>query len=202
MRRFLTLLALFLPLSVHAQEASLVPQYLQTLKPRCIGPANMSGRYLRNRGLRKGAAASMYVARPAFRAACGRRSITAPHGSPFSTSRENRLLSRARLSPSARRIPISSGPAPARPTRATASPGGTASTARPTAASRGSTWGSKRPSTSAASSSIRRIPMSSTSPPWESSGRFQQGSRGVFKTSDAGKTWEHVLAVNADTGLH
>src|SRR5271154_1628276 len=44
MKRIVALLALFVPFSAHAQEASLVPQYVQTLKPRCIGPANMSGR--------------------------------------------------------------------------------------------------------------------------------------------------------------
>src|SRR5471030_1513913 len=45
MKRFVVLVALclWLPDFALAQE-SLVPQYLQTLKPRCIGPANMSGR--------------------------------------------------------------------------------------------------------------------------------------------------------------
>src|ERR1019366_588260 len=35
---------LCLPHPASAQDVSLVPQFLQTLKPRCIGPANMSGR--------------------------------------------------------------------------------------------------------------------------------------------------------------
>src|SRR4051812_3484008 len=40
---FVVALALGLPAFASGQE-SLVPQYLQTLKPRCVGPANMSGR--------------------------------------------------------------------------------------------------------------------------------------------------------------
>ena len=45
MKRFVVLFALILlaPLSASAQE-TVVPQFLQTLRPRCIGPANMSGR--------------------------------------------------------------------------------------------------------------------------------------------------------------
>jgi photosystem II stability/assembly factor-like uncharacterized protein len=45
MKRFVVLVAVILGLPVFASaQESLVPQYLQTLKPRCIGPANMSGR--------------------------------------------------------------------------------------------------------------------------------------------------------------
>src|SRR5687767_12111597 len=46
MKRVLVMSALLLawPMSAASQEASLMPQVLQTLRPRCIGPANMSGR--------------------------------------------------------------------------------------------------------------------------------------------------------------
>jgi photosystem II stability/assembly factor-like uncharacterized protein len=46
MKRILALCALVLlsPWCASAQETSPVPQFLQTLRPRCIGPANMSGR--------------------------------------------------------------------------------------------------------------------------------------------------------------
>jgi photosystem II stability/assembly factor-like uncharacterized protein len=41
---FTLILALFLPLARAAEGPSLVPEFLKTLKPRSIGPANMSGR--------------------------------------------------------------------------------------------------------------------------------------------------------------
>src|SRR5262245_4157583 len=46
MKRFAVycLVAWFAPLSAAAQDTSPLPQILHVLKPRCIGPANMSGR--------------------------------------------------------------------------------------------------------------------------------------------------------------
>ena len=61
------------------------------------------------------------------------------------------------------------------------------------------TWGSPRPAASAASSSTPPIPTSSSSAP--SGGRpAPQQERGVFKTTDGGKTWKRSLFVNPDTG--
>src|ERR1017187_5394745 len=46
MKRFVWLCTVVLcsPFAASAQDASPVPQFLYTLRPRCIGPANMSGR--------------------------------------------------------------------------------------------------------------------------------------------------------------
>ncbi|MCK7490058.1 MAG: hypothetical protein MZU79_07425 [Anaerotruncus sp.] len=78
--------------------------------------------------------------------------------------------SRSARSPSRRATPISSGSARARPRPATPWPPATASTSPRTPAGPGRTWAWPRPASSAASSSIRPIPTSSTSPPRATSG--------------------------------
>ena len=94
-----------------------------------------------------------------------------------------------------------STPARARTTRATASRRAAACTSRSTAASPGSRSDSRRRSTSAASSSIRRIRTSSTSPrvgaTWASN-----PERGLYKTIDGGKTWQHDQVHQRQGGLH
>ncbi|MCK7482534.1 MAG: hypothetical protein M0C28_39490 [Candidatus Moduliflexus flocculans] len=61
----------------------------------------------------------------------------------------------------------------------------------------GRTWASRIPTTSAASSSTRPIPRPSTSRPWAISIR-ENPERGVYKTTDGGKTWTKVLDVAVD----
>ena len=99
------------------------------------------------------------------------------------------------------RTPISSGSAPASRTTARARRGATASTSRPTAA---------RPSTNMG---LRDV--AAHQPHRDRSARQRHrvrrgdrplfgpgGERGVYKTTDGGKTWKQVLKVDDDTGAN
>ena len=93
----------------------------------------------------------------------------------------------------------SSGSAPAAPRSAATSSSAAASTGRPTPAARGSSWASRTPARSAASSFTRPTPTSSG---WRRSGSpfGPNDERGIFKTTDGGKTWKKTLFVNNETG--
>ena len=95
---------------------------------------------------------------------------------------------RSATSPSSRRTRTSSGSARARNASATASPGATASTSRPTAARPSPGWAWRRRRRSPASSPTRPIPnivyVAASGHPWG-----YTGDRGLFKTTDGGKTW-------------
>ena len=58
----------------------------------------------------------------------------------------------------------------------------------------------RSPSTSARSSSIRATRTSSTSPRRDRSGK-PGGDRGLYKTTDGGKTWKAVLTISENTGV-
>ena len=77
--------------------------------------------------------------------------------------------------------------------------GTAASIARPTPARRGRTSACTTRARSGASCSIRTIRTSPTSPPSAICGRGNP-ERGVFKTTDAGRTWSKVLYVDPFTG--
>ena len=131
------------------------------------------------------------------RAASGRRPTAASAGRRCSTACRSPRSARSR---SRRPTRTSSGPAPAKRGRsATATSSATASTSRPTPARRGRTWASTRPAASAASSSIRRTPTSS-SPARSAASPAPQQERGVFRTTDGGQHWERVLFVDENTG--
>ncbi len=108
--------------------------------------------------------------------------------------------SRSAPSPSIPRTRRPSGWARASRGCATAPPSATASTSPPTAAITGSGWASRIPSASPASPGrpeadrqhglgLRHRPPLGRHP-----------DRGVYKTTDGGKTWKKVLYVDADTG--
>ena len=101
-------------------------------------------------------------------------------------------------SPSPRPTRTSSTSAPARPTSAATSRPATASTNRPTPARPGSTSGS-RTARSARWSSIRRNPdIAFAAVLGHAFG--PNAERGVYRTTDGGKTWQQVLKKDADTG--
>ena len=106
-----------------------------------------------------------------------------------------------RRRPCRSRTRTSSGSAPASRTTARARRGATASTSPPTAARPTSTWGCAPRSTSTASSSIRATTTSCSSRPTGSLWG-PGGERGVYKTTDGGKTWKQVLKVDDDTGAN
>ena len=78
---------------------------------------------------------------------------------------------------------------------ATASRSATASTRRPTAATTGSTWASRRPSASPASRSTPRTASTRLRLRHRRTPSTPHPERGVFRTTDGGKTWEKVLFV-------
>ncbi len=141
MCRILPLIALLLVpcnLTARADEPLGLAQALQTLKPRSIGPANMSGRIVD---------VAVYEKEPRI------QYIASATGGLWKTSQpRHHLHARLRscqhgLARRGRGVPgqpaTSSGSAPARAIRATASPGATASIAPPTAARPGITSASK-----------------------------------------------------------
>ncbi len=160
---------------------------------RDIGPVFMSGR-ITDFAVYEDDPSIFYAA-----SASGGLLKTINGGTRGKTSSTPRPRCRSATSPSTRPIRTSCGWAPAKRTTARAPRGATASTSRSTAARPGRTWGCASRSTSAASSSIRRTPTSST---WRRVGRLWGANkeRGVFKTTDGGVTWQHVLAINENTG--
>ena len=107
---------------------------------------------------------------------------------------------RSAISRSRRRTPTSSTSAPARPTTARARRSAPASTSRPTAARRSSTSGSRthRPS--------RRIVVHPKDPNIvyvAALGHLfgPNTERGLYKTTDGGKTWTNTKFIDEDTGF-
>ena len=129
-------------------------------------------------------------------AASGRRRTAGRRGIRCSTARRGGDRRHRRLRRATTR---SSGSARAtRRTRAARTPA-RASTRRSTAARRGRRWDCPTPSTSRASSSIRPIPTSSTSPRWGISSRPTRNAASSGR-STAASTWKKVLYVNDHTG--
>ncbi len=193
MRRFATLLALFLTSLAHAQEASLVPQYLQTLKPRCIGPANMSGRITE---------IAVYEKEPRIQyvaSASGGLWKTSNNGTTFKPVFE-------------RGTTIALGAVAVCPTNPDLVWIGTGEANARNSVS----WGDGVYRSSDGGKAWQHMGLKET----EHIGRIvihpknpdivyvaalgklwgPNKERGVFKTSDAGKTWEHVLAIDENTG--
>ena len=129
-------------------------------------------------------------------AACGRPTTTGARGGRSSTARRP---DRSATSASRGRTPTSSTSGRVRGCIGRTWESATASSSRPTAASRGSTSASPTCSRSAASSSILPTRTSCSSPvsgiPYG-----PNAERGIFRTTNGGATWEKVLFVNENTG--
>jgi hypothetical protein len=126
-------------------DSTLPADWVKGLHWRCVGPANMSGRIT---------AISVFEADPStyyVATASGGLVKTTNNGVNFEHQFDKEKTVSIGDVCVAPPTATSSGSAPARPTRATPSPTATASTNRPTAANRGRTWASTRPSRSAAS---------------------------------------------------
>ncbi|MBI2805733.1 MAG: hypothetical protein HYX68_12205 [Planctomycetes bacterium] len=175
-----------------AQEAGL-PQFLHALKPRCIGPANMSGRITEVAVYEK-EPRIMYVA-----SATGGLWKTINNGTTFRPVFERgatvSLGAVAVCQSNPDLVWLGTGEANAR-NSVSWGDGVYKST------DGGKSWqhmGLK------ATEHIGRIVIHPTNPDIvyvAALGKLWGPNleRGVFKTSDAGKTWQHVLALNADTG--
>ncbi len=130
--------------------------------------------------------------------AFGNPPMAAPHSSPCST---RRACSRSARSPSIRNTTTRSGPAAAKAGLAIRFPSATASTNRPTAASRGRIWVCRIPSGSPRSLLIpaREHDTVYACVPghlWNDS-----PDRGLYKTTDGGAHWAQVLkGANLSTG--
>ena len=159
-----------------------------------LGPKNISGRATDIAVADRPAAGASTPPTP--RAACGRPTTTADLAADLRRHavHEHRRPRRRAFEPGHR-----SGSAPARRTSSAPRWPASASTSRPTAARPSRTWVSPTRRRSAASSSTRPIPTSSTSPPPVTSGPTTR-MRGVFKTTDGGKTWNKVLYKSPRTG--
>ena len=167
-----------------------------TLHFRSIGPASMSGRI---------SDLAVYEANPAIfyvGTAHGGVWKTINNGTTFEAQFQDQgLMSIGDVDDLAERIPTSSGSAPASRTTARARRGATASTSRPTAARPTRTWAC------ATSRHINRIVIdprnndivfvAATGSLWGPG-----GERGVYKTTDGGRTWKQVLKVDDDTGAN
>ena len=145
-------------------KRSTTPPSIKQLKVRNIGPANMGGRTVDFAVPETNARSSTPRS---GRAGCGSPRTPGSTGRPPSTRKRR---SRSARWPSRRATPISSGSARARPRPGIPWPPATASTSPRTPARPGRTWAWPRPVSSAASSSTRPIPTSSTSPPRATSG--------------------------------
>ncbi len=184
-----------LSLTASLPAAGVDPALLAGMKARSIGPAAMSGRIAVDRGLGRRPRHRIYVG-----AATGGVWKSINGGAHLAAGLRRPAGGRdRRRGPRSRPTPTSSGSAPARATRATASRWATASTSRSTAAAPGSTSAWRRPSASTASSSTRAIRdvawVAAMGQAWG-----ENPERGVFKTEDGGKTWRKVLYVDERTG--
>ncbi|MBI1830464.1 MAG: hypothetical protein HYR84_03325, partial [Planctomycetes bacterium] len=182
----------FAPFPCRAQE-NVVPQFLQTLKPRCIGPANMSGRITEVAVYEK-EPRIMYVA-----SATGGLWKTINNGTTWKCvfERESTIslgaVAVCQTNPDL--VWIGAGEANARNSVSFGDGVYKSSDA-------GKTWkhmGLK------ATEHISRVVLHPTNPDIvyvATLGKLwgPNKERGIFKTSDAGKTWEHILAINENTG--
>jgi photosystem II stability/assembly factor-like uncharacterized protein len=194
MKRFVWLLALFvsLPSSTAAQDSP-VPQLLQTLNPRCIGPANMSGRITE---------IAVYEKEPRIQyvaSAAGGLWKTVNHGTTWTCVFEREAtialgaVAVCQTNPDV--VWVGTGEANAR-NSVSWGDGVYKST------DGGKTWKNVGLQDTA---HIGRIVIHPKNPDIvyvAAMGRFwgPNKERGVFKTTDAGATWEHVLAINENTG--
>jgi photosystem II stability/assembly factor-like uncharacterized protein len=194
MKRFAILCAFFLcPSLLAAQDASPVPQILHTLRPRCIGPANMSGRITE---------IAIYEKEPRIQyaaSATGGLWKTVNHGTTWTPyfERESTIsLGAVAVSQSDYNLVwVGTGEANAR---------------------NSVSWGDGVYKSIDGGKSFKNMGLKET----EHIGRVvinpknsdivyvaalgklwaPNKERGVFKTTDAGKTWQHVLAIDEDTG--
>src|SRR5262245_45234208 len=190
---FLLSILVFVPNLLSAGESSPVPQFLQTLEPRHIGPANMSGRICDVAVFEK-APGIQYVA-----SASGGLWKTINHGTTWTPvfERENTIaLGAVAVAPSdADIVWVGTGEANAR-NSVSWGDGVYKST------DGGKTWKNMG---LRGTHHIGRIVVHPTNPDIvyvAAMGRFWAANpeRGVFKTSDGGKTWRHVLVLDDDTG--
>ena len=178
---------------LHAQSPSLTPDVYKQLKFRYIGPAG--NRVIAVAGVPGDP--NIYYAGAASGGICkiDRRRCALGSGLRRAAGRRRSARSRSR-----RRTRTSSGSAPARRSSAATSRSATASTSRPT---RGKTWTHVGPREDRPHRprrrSTRAIPTSS-SPCALGTGYGPQPERGVFRTTDGGKTWERMLFVDENTG--
>ena len=164
------------------------------LELRSIGPALTSGRVV-DLAVHPTDRGTYYVA-----VASGGVWKTTNAGTTWSRSSTTRAPTRSAASPSTRRTRSSSGSAPARTTASAASATATASTSRSTAARR---WKNVGLQDSEHIGKILIDPRNSNvvyvaaqGPLWAPG-----GDRGLYKTTDGGKTWKQVLAISENTGV-
>ena len=181
-------------LSATAAAAQVPESIFDGIARRDVGPAIMGGRSPWTSLCTRTTRRSSISLRQAV--GCSRRSMAAR---PLKTSSTRSQPCRSATSRSTRPIPTWSGSVRVKPTTARVPRGATASISRRTAARPGSTWGCASRSTSVASS----IDPQDTDIVYVAAlGRLWGANkeRGVFKTTDGGVTWQHVLAINEGTG--
>ena len=163
------------------------------LKYRSIGPA-AGGRV--SRAVRRARRPAHLLRRHRRPAASGSRPTAASPGSRSSTtSRSRRIGSHRRRAVATR---TSSTSAPARPTSAATSPPATASTSPPTPARPGSTSGSRMGQIGTMAVHPTNADVAFAAVLGHAFGPNPE--RGVYRTTDGGKTWEQVLFKDDDTG--
>ena len=194
MKRFVVLFALilFVPLSASGQETPF-PQFLEVLRPRCIGPANMSGRITE---------VAVYEKEPRIQyvaSASGGLWKTLNNGLTwkpvFEREKTIALGAVAVCQSNPNLVWVGTGEANAR--NSVSWGDGVYKSV-----DGGKTWqhmGLKE------TEHIGRVVIHPQNPDIvyiAALGKLwgPNKERGVFKTSDAGKTWEHVLAINENTG--
>lgn len=187
---FLAAWLLAIPLVASAQD---VPQFLQTLKPRCIGPANMSGRITE---------VAIYEKEPRIQyvaSATGGLWKTINHGTTWKCVFEREAMCSIGAVAVCQTNPdlvwVGMGEANAR-NSVSFGDGVYQST------DGGKTWLHKGLK---ATEHIGRVVIHPKNPDIvyvAALGKLwgPNKERGVFKTSDAGKTWEHVLTLDESTG--
>jgi photosystem II stability/assembly factor-like uncharacterized protein len=190
---YLLFILLFVPNPLLAGDPSPAPQFLQTLKPRHIGPANMSGRIC-DVAVVENEPRIQYAA-----SASGGLWKTINHGTTWTPvfERESTVaLGAVAVAPSNPNI-VWAGAGEANARNSVSWGDGVYRST-----DGGKTWnniGLKE------THHIGRIVIHPTNPDIvyvAAMGRFWAANpeRGVFKTDDGGKTWDHVLQLDDDTG--